>query len=161
MTDRTHVDREGMIHSEGVPPTRILSWNPPVLLLEREGELRRVFVSAADQGGWFGLDGKSWPLPSATGATSSGGGGEIASSGDLTAPMPGRVLEVLVAAGEGVTAGQRLLVLEAMKMETPVRAPHDGTVKAVHVKSDDAVDPGQLLVEIEAAEGESTEKEGA
>ncbi len=151
MTDRTHVDRNGVIHVEGVPQTRILAWNPPILLLEREGELRRVFVSAGEKGGWFGLDGKSWPVPNATGATT-GAGGDVASSGDLTAPMPGRVLEVLVSTGDTVTKGQRLLVLEAMKMETPMRAPHDGTVRALFVQANDSVDPGQILVQIEAKE---------
>jgi 3-methylcrotonyl-CoA carboxylase alpha subunit len=67
----------------------------------------------------------------------------------LTAPMPGTVIEVLAKAGDRVTHRQPLLVLEAMKMETPVVSPYDGVVKAVHVKEGDRVAGGALLVELE------------
>nr|MBA3347694.1 biotin/lipoyl-binding protein [Actinomycetota bacterium] len=67
----------------------------------------------------------------------------------LISPMPGTVIGVHVAAGDAVTARQPLVVLEAMKMETPVVAPYDGTVKAVHVTEGDRVAGGALLVELE------------
>jgi len=67
----------------------------------------------------------------------------------LTAPMPGTVLKVLVAAGERVAARQTLCVLEAMKMETPVVSPYDAVVSAVHVAEGDRVAGGTLLVELE------------
>jgi len=67
----------------------------------------------------------------------------------LTAPMPGTVIRVLVAPGTHVTARQPLVVLEAMKMETPLVAPYDATVKAVHVAEGDRVAGGALLVELE------------
>src|SRR5436190_1878338 len=72
-------------------------------------------------------------------------GGETA----LTAPMPGTVLSALAAPGDAVEARQPLVVLEAMKMETPVAAPFAATVKAVHVASGDRVAGGDLLVELE------------
>jgi biotin carboxyl carrier protein len=56
---------------------------------------------------------------------------------------------VLVAPGDRVTARQHLVVLEAMKMETPLVAPYDATVKAVHVGEGDRVAGGALLVELE------------
>jgi biotin carboxyl carrier protein len=56
---------------------------------------------------------------------------------------------VSVAAGEKVAARQPLVVLEAMKMETPLTAPYDATVKAVHVEEGDRVVGGALLVELE------------
>jgi biotin carboxyl carrier protein len=62
--------------------------------------------------------------------------------------MPGTVIRVLVAPGAAVEARQPLLVLEAMKMETPVLAPYDGTVKAVHVEEGARVAGGALLVEL-------------
>ena len=63
--------------------------------------------------------------------------------------MPGTVIRVLVGAGTHVTARQPLVVLEAMKMETPLVAPYDATVKAVHVAEGDRVAGGALLVELE------------
>jgi acetyl/propionyl-CoA carboxylase alpha subunit len=75
-------------------------------------------------------------------------GGEAASS-SVTAPMPGTVLKLLVAKGERVIARQPLVVLEAMKMETPLAAPFDATVASVHVEEGDRVGSGALLVELE------------
>jgi biotin carboxyl carrier protein len=56
---------------------------------------------------------------------------------------------VQVAAGERVAARQPLVVLEAMKMETPLVSPYDATVRAVHVSEGDRVAGGALLVELE------------
>ncbi len=67
----------------------------------------------------------------------------------LTAPMPGTVIKVLVAAGDRVAARQPLVVLEAMKMETPLVSPYDATVLGVHVAEGDRVAGGTLLVELE------------
>jgi 3-methylcrotonyl-CoA carboxylase alpha subunit len=72
-----------------------------------------------------------------------------AASSNVTAPMPGTVVRVSVAAGESVEARRPLVVLEAMKMETPLTAPYDATVKAVHVEEGDRVVGGALLVELE------------
>jgi propionyl-CoA carboxylase alpha chain len=66
-------------------------------------------------------------------------------TGGLSAPMPGKVVTVLVAAGQAVTAGETLLVLEAMKMEHPVRAPIDGVVAELPASEGEQVDAGQLL----------------
>ena len=67
----------------------------------------------------------------------------------LTAPMPGTVIRVAVAPGDAVEPRQTLLVLEAMKMETPVVSPYQATVRAVHVAEGDRVAGGALLVELE------------
>jgi biotin carboxyl carrier protein len=67
----------------------------------------------------------------------------------LVAPMPGTVLRVLVAAGDEVQARQPLVVLEAMKMETPVSAPFAGRVSAVHAEQGASVAAGALLVELD------------
>ena len=63
--------------------------------------------------------------------------------------MPGTVLAVNVAPGDRVAARDPLVVLEAMKMETPLLSPYDATVKAVHVAAGDRVVGGALLVELE------------
>jgi biotin carboxyl carrier protein len=62
--------------------------------------------------------------------------------------MPGRVVRVLVAAGDRVTARQGVVVVEAMKMENELRTPRDGTVKQVLVKAGTAVETGAVLVVI-------------
>ncbi len=67
----------------------------------------------------------------------------------VTAPMPGTVIKVLVAAGDRVAARQPLVVLEAMKMETPLVSPYDAAVRAVHVTEGERVAGGTLLVELE------------
>ena len=85
------------------------------------------------------------PDPDATVHAHDGGAEQSA----LTAPMPGTVLEVLVAEGDHVGARQRLLVLEAMKMETPLVSPYEAVVRGVHVTRGDQVATGQLLIELE------------
>ncbi len=71
--------------------------------------------------------------------------------GRLTAPMPGRVLAVLVEAGALVRQGQPLLILEAMKMEHTIAAPGDGVVKEVHFRAGQQVDEGARLMSLESA----------
>jgi pyruvate carboxylase subunit B len=78
-------------------------------------------------------------------------GEDAAAGGEVRAPMPGLVLDVLVAEGDEVAADQGLLVLEAMKMENELKAPSGGIVRAIHAASGDAVDKEALLIEIEAA----------
>ncbi|HEY6055926.1 MAG TPA: biotin/lipoyl-containing protein, partial [Gaiellaceae bacterium] len=75
--------------------------------------------------------------------------GPVAEQSAVTAPMPGTVIRVLVARGDRVEARQPLVVLEAMKMETPLVSPYEAAVKAVHVSEGDAVAGGALLVELE------------
>ena len=67
----------------------------------------------------------------------------------IEAPMPGKVLEVKVSAGEEVSAGDSLLVLEAMKMENVLRAPRDGKIERVEVQVGEAVEKGAVLVTYE------------
>ena len=69
-------------------------------------------------------------------------------AGTLTAPMPATVRAVLVQQGDTVKTGQTLVVLEAMKMELPLRAPRPGTVVRVSCVAGDLVQPGAPLVEL-------------
>lgn len=64
----------------------------------------------------------------------------------IWAPVPGKIVDVFVKAGDVVDEGTAVLVLEAMKMENELHAPHKGTVAAVLVKKGDQADKGQLLV---------------
>ena len=72
-----------------------------------------------------------------------------AQHGSLTSPMPATVRKVVVEPGASVKKGDTLLVLEAMKMELPVRAPAEGIVKRVTCREGDLVQPGVPLVEFE------------
>jgi 3-methylcrotonyl-CoA carboxylase alpha subunit len=69
--------------------------------------------------------------------------------GEIEAPMPGKVTAVEVAAGDKVAKGQRLLTLEAMKMEHALTAPFDGTVAELNAKAGAQVTEGTLLVRVE------------
>lgn len=71
-----------------------------------------------------------------------------ASANAITAPLAGSVARVLVEDGQQIEAGEVLLVLEAMKMETEITAPAAGTVSAVLVSPGDAVQGGQALIEL-------------
>ena len=71
-----------------------------------------------------------------------------AAHGALAAPMPGTVIDVSVAVGQQVRAGDLLLTLEAMKMELPIRSPRDGLVSAIRCAPGELVQPGPPLVEI-------------
>ncbi len=72
-----------------------------------------------------------------------------AGPGDVTTPIPGRVVKILVAEGAAVDAGDLVLVIEAMKMENRVAAPVKGTVKAIHVKEGDQVGSDETLMHLE------------
>lgn len=72
-----------------------------------------------------------------------------AATNEVTAPMPGLILNVLVEVGQEVEAGTPLLVLEAMKMENVLKADGEGTVKEIRVKQGEAVEKRQLLIEME------------
>ena len=67
----------------------------------------------------------------------------------VTAPMPGKLVRLLVTRGQAVEAGQGLVVVEAMKMENELRAPRAGRVSELPVQEGQAVDTGTLLVRLE------------
>ena len=72
-------------------------------------------------------------------------GGEAEGRQPVVAPMPGKVVRVLVKAGDKVEAGQGLLVVEAMKMQNEIRSPKSGTVERVLAEASQAVNAGEVL----------------
>jgi biotin carboxyl carrier protein len=81
-------------------------------------------------------------------AASASAGGETGPR-PLKAPMPGRIIRVLVAVGETVTAGQGCVVIEAMKMQNELKAPRAGVVSKLSATPGDTVTPGTTLLVIE------------
>ncbi len=69
--------------------------------------------------------------------------------GAITAPMPGQIKSIFVREGDRVAAGQKLLIMEAMKLENKINAKHEGIVKKILVRDGDTVNQGQELVIIE------------
>jgi acetyl/propionyl-CoA carboxylase alpha subunit len=88
------------------------------------------------------------PAPDVDALAGAGGTGGSEQSA-VVAPMPGTVIRVLVEPGDEVAIRQPLVVLEAMKMETPLTSPYAATVRAVHVSEGDRVAGGAVLVELD------------
>ena len=92
---------------------------------------------------WVHLDGHTFCIEKTEAGSADG-----YSEGSMTAPMPGKILEVKVADGQTVEAGELLLVMEAMKMEHRIVAPTDGVVTKVNFSMGDQVQQGDVLVEM-------------
>lgn len=115
--------------------------------LELDGRRMRAYVARSGQRRYVSLGGEIWilqPPDSRRARRSEGGEG----SGGLTATMPGRVLDVLVAEGDSVLKGDTLVLLEAMKMELRIQAPTAGQVTRVLCTAGQVVERGQTLVEL-------------
>ncbi len=135
---------------EGDPlPYRVLSWQPPRLVLARGNEVQTWFVAESPAGLWLGHAGSTMLVARRGGARDAAPAAHAPAHDDLSSPMPGRVLEVLVAEGERVAAGARLLVIEAMKMEHPLCAPRASTVVRLRTAKGASVLPGETLIELE------------
>lgn len=87
----------------------------------------------------------------AAAAAAPGGGGQTSSGNAITAPIPGRIIELLVAVGDSVTAGQGVVLMESMKMEQTIASTRDGLVSNILIAVGDAVAFGQAMVELEQA----------
>ncbi|MBN9109155.1 MAG: biotin/lipoyl-binding protein [Pseudonocardia sp.] len=124
----------------------VASATPDLVVLEVDGVRRRYTVTRADGVSYVdGPDGSVALVEVPRFADPNA----AAAAGSLLAPMPGGVVRVLAEAGASVTAGQPLVVLEAMKMEHTVAAPVDGIVSEIHVAQGDQVDTGQVLAVVD------------
>jgi biotin carboxyl carrier protein len=120
----------------------VSSW----FLVKDGSQQKRVAVAASGGVTWVFADGNVWQIedPSAERARTKRG-----SESSVMSPMPATVIAIQTAPGKTVAEGDTLIVLEAMKMELPIRAPRSGTVKAVHCAAGELVQPGVNLLEIE------------
>ena len=118
---------------------------PGELRLGEDGA-RVAWVASSGNVRWVFLDGKAYEIEiELEGQRRRSAPGP----GSLSAPMPATVVRVEVSPGTPVRRGDTLIILEAMKMELPIRASSDGTVKSVSCKPGDLVQPGVALIEIE------------
>ena len=135
------------------------------VLTAHRGEVRvderTIWVAVKGDESWIFVDGRVYILELITAGFAIGANataprprarGKGHRDGALTAPMPATVVKVSVSPGDQIRAGDVLIVLEAMKMELPVRATVDGTVRAVRCREGELVQPGEDLVEL--AEGD-------
>ena len=106
----------------------------------------RVAVASGDGATWVFADGNVWKVDDATPDRPRGKG---RGDGSVMAPMPATVVAIHTAPGQTVNEGDIVIVLEAMKMELPIKAPRRGTVTAVHCRQGELVQPGVNLLEIE------------
>ncbi|HXH07422.1 MAG TPA: biotin/lipoyl-containing protein [Vicinamibacterales bacterium] len=107
----------------------------------------RLYAAADGHARWIGAGGRAWRVEIEPAGTA--GRPRRPEAGDsLSAPMPATVTRIAAPPGTHVRAGDILLVLEAMKMELPLRAPRDGVVRAVRCSPGELVQPGVPLVEL-------------
>ena len=149
-----HSLRDGRFRFEdgaGGTTARIHAWSADGIDVEIGGRRTRAYVTRA--GGDLIVQGRHGDLVfSERPRFKLPGGDETA--GGFVAQMPGKVLDLRVKAGDRVSVGDMLLVLEAMKMEHPMRATEDGVVIEVRVAQGDQVEAGTLLLVVEPAEAE-------
>lgn len=107
----------------------------------------RAFVVTAGDVTWVSIDGEVFTIEIEDAQQARRP--RAAAGEGLSAPMPATVIRVLAEPGREVKRGETLLLLEAMKMELPVRAPRDGKVKALHCQAGQLVQPGVPLVDLE------------
>jgi 3-methylcrotonyl-CoA carboxylase alpha subunit len=121
-----------------------------VYRVETDGRSEIVYVAGPPHDCWAFCNGRTFrnvTLPDAPDRNRRARTHHVAQS--LAAPMPATVIKVLVSPGATVAKGDTVLVLEAMKMELPLRAPADATVVAVNCREGELVQPDTVLVELE------------
>jgi biotin carboxyl carrier protein len=150
--DRYRVTIDG--HPHDVDAARVGTLGLSLLLDRMRGISRDVQIAPAGRNGELlvRLDGRTIAATvngNRTGRAAADAGGHASGEQAVVAPMPGRVIRVLVAPGETVAARQGVVVVEAMKMENELRASKGGRVKDVAVAAGDSVEAGRVLVVIE------------
>jgi biotin carboxyl carrier protein len=149
---RYHVNVDGIVHE--VDAARVGDYGLSLLLDGGSGTSREVFVTPAGAQGELlvGLDGRTVAVTVNARRTRRGGADRASHTDgeqEVVAPMPGRVVRILVAPGDRVADRQALIVVEAMKMENELRTDREGTVAEIHTREGVSVEAGALLVVIQ------------
>ena len=114
--------------------------------IEHGGHTETAVTAKAPEGAWIGIEGAAtlWQAQSASSRSR-----HAAVDDDVRSPMSATVVRVLVAAGDKVAEGDILVVVEAMKMEMPLRAPRAAVVRVVHCREGELVQSASVLIELE------------
>ncbi len=149
------LEARGPGQSPGAPARgRIVTRTPDTVTIELDGVTHRFSHATSPEGTWLGRDADSWHVQTYDPVEANLRGGTGSGADTLAAPMPGTVTVVKVAVGDRVTAGQSLLVVEAMKMEHVISAPHAGTVTELDVTPGTTVAMDQILAVVTPDEDE-------
>ena len=116
--------------------------------VEHEGRNEIVYVAGPPGDRWAFWNGQVFRSDAATQSPGRPDASRRHIAHSLTAPMPATVVKVLVQPGAAVKRGDSVIILEAMKMELPIRAPGDATVVAVHCREGELVQPDTTLVDL-------------
>ncbi len=129
----------------------IQKFSPYLAILTLNGQTFPVHFVHHKDALWIALNGKMIEIQKAQEEQVSHRSEDFSAGADHTieAPMPGKILKILVQEGQQVAANERLFILEAMKMENEVLAPRAGRVKKIHFKENDVVAVGQVIIEME------------
>jgi biotin carboxyl carrier protein len=137
---------DGIAHDVSV--SRI---SPNLLILFLERQKHRVYIVRADDRLYVHIAGKviTLDLATADNKTFSKDLLEFGSKDQVSTPMPGKVVKILVKEGERVQLKQSLVIVESMKMENEIKSPTDGIVKSIHFSPGDLVETGQPIIKIQ------------
>jgi 3-methylcrotonyl-CoA carboxylase alpha subunit len=141
------IDAGGHVEVEGASFTARETW-PGTWHVTAEGRTTVVHVARDAGGCWVHAGGRVHRLDVGPAGAAARRRADAGPDHGLMAPMPATVRAVLAEPGQAVTAGDTILMLEAMKMELPIRAPRDGVVTAIHCREGQLVQPGVPLVEL-------------
>jgi biotin carboxyl carrier protein len=132
------------------PPPRVTRTGDGTYLVVHDGRHEIVHVAGAESDRWIFWNGHVFRRDVGEDAATGTGGSGPSHKGasQLTAPMPARVIRILAAPGATVQKGATLVVLEAMKMELPLRAPANATVAEVHCREGEMVAADAVLIDL-------------
>lgn len=141
-------DKEFEFSSSNISP------NEFSFLLNRKN--MKVYIAESDDGVFVHIGGHivHFKKPGADNGGFGGAGGDFGVKDEISTPMPGKVVKVIVSEGDHVEAGQSLVIVESMKMENEIRSPVAGEVVAVNFKDGDLVEPGQTIIRLNPSEEE-------
>jgi len=135
---------------------QVIALGRGVYRVDTDGQQTLVYVAGSEGDRWAFSDGAIYRQRDHEDGTARQGPpesghhlpGTKAGRYELTTPMPATVVKVLVVPGQSVRHGDILVVVEAMKMELPIRAPSDAVVKSVNCREGELVQPDRTLVEL-------------